>query len=101
MVSQAQRLRQISFVTNINRFIVFPEGPKAIVGQELSGEYYEKAAPVLDKQVARAGYRMAAWLDKIVDQYLKLEASYTGELPTEDYMEEPLDEFMEEPIGEL
>lgn len=56
---------------------------------------------MLDKQVARAGYRMAAWLDKIVDQYLKLEASYTGELPTEDYMEEPLDEFMGEPIGEL
>ncbi|PON28562.1 hypothetical protein TGAM01_v202409 [Trichoderma gamsii] len=80
---------------------VFPEGPKAIAGKELSGDYYEKAAPMLEKQVARAGYRMAAWLDKIVDQYLKLEASYTGELPTEDYMEEPLDEFMEEPIGEL
>lgn len=46
-------------------FIVFPEGPKAIVGQELSGEYYEKAAPVIEVQVARAGYRLAAWLDLI------------------------------------
>lgn len=55
---------------------------------------------MLEKQVARAGYRMAAWMDKIVDQYLKLEASYTGELPTDDYIE-PLDDFMEEPIGEL
>lgn len=44
---------------------VFPEGPKAIAGQELAGEYFEKAAPVLEKQVARAGYRMAAWLDLI------------------------------------
>ncbi|PSR83826.1 nuclease PA3 [Coniella lustricola] len=44
---------------------VFPEGPKAIVGQELSGEYYEKAAPVIEIQVARAGYRLAAWLDLI------------------------------------
>lgn len=75
------------------QLLVFPEGPKAIVGQELSGEYYEKAAPILEKQVARAGYRMAAWLDRIVDEYKKREASYTGELPTDDYAEEPLDEF--------
>lgn len=45
---------------------VFPEGPAAIAGQELSGEYYEKAAPVIEVQVARAGYRLAAWLDLIV-----------------------------------
>lgn len=44
---------------------VFPEGPKAIEGQELGGEYFEKAGPVIEKQVARAGYRMAAWLDHI------------------------------------
>ncbi|CAN8100375.1 unnamed protein product [Discula destructiva] len=44
---------------------VLPEGPAAIVGQELSGEYYEKAAPVIEVQVARAGYRLAKWLDLI------------------------------------
>ncbi|CAN8100377.1 unnamed protein product, partial [Discula destructiva] len=33
--------------------------------QELSGEYYEKAAPVIEVQVARAGYRLAKWLDLI------------------------------------
>lgn len=45
---------------------VFPEGPAAIAGQELAGDYYEKAAPVIELQVARAGYRLAAWLDLIV-----------------------------------
>ncbi|KAG6367566.1 hypothetical protein INS49_001759 [Diaporthe citri] len=45
---------------------VLPEGPAAIVGQELGGEYYEKAAPVIELQVARAGFRLAAWLDLIV-----------------------------------
>lgn len=83
--------------------IVFPEGPKAIVGQELSGEYYEKAAPMLEKQVARAGYRMAAWLDLIVDEFQKRDVSYTGKRPAEDY-EEPVDELaeeMEDYIGEL
>ncbi|GAW15468.1 hypothetical protein ANO14919_048790 [Xylariales sp. No.14919] len=47
---------------------VFPEGPAAIVGQELAGEYFEKAAPVTELQVAKAGYRLAAWLDLIADR---------------------------------
>lgn len=43
----------------------------AIVGEELSGEYYERAAPVVELLVAKAGYRLGAWLDLIVDEYLK------------------------------
>lgn len=50
---------------------VFPEGPEAIRGQELGGEYFEKAGPVIEKQVARAGFRMAAWLDRIAEEYNK------------------------------
>ncbi|KAK7984834.1 nuclease S1 [Apiospora saccharicola] len=47
---------------------VLPEGPEAIVGRELAfGEYFERAAPVIEVQVARAGYRLAKWLDLIVD----------------------------------
>ncbi|EAQ89719.1 hypothetical protein CHGG_06338 [Chaetomium globosum CBS 148.51] len=45
---------------------VLPEGPDAIRGQELGSDYYEAAAPVIEVQVARAGYRLAAWLDLIV-----------------------------------
>ncbi|KAJ8128903.1 hypothetical protein O1611_g4727 [Lasiodiplodia mahajangana] len=37
-------------------------------GQELSGEYFEKAAPVIELQVAKAGYRLAAWLDLIAER---------------------------------
>ncbi|KFA66746.1 hypothetical protein S40285_05325 [Stachybotrys chlorohalonatus IBT 40285] len=48
---------------------VLPEGAHAIVGQELGGDYFEKAGPVVEKQVARAGYRMAAWLDQIASHY--------------------------------
>ncbi|KAI0872977.1 putative nuclease S1 precursor [Hypoxylon argillaceum] len=47
---------------------VFPEGPAAIKGQELAGEYFEKAAPVIELQVAKAGYRLAAWLDLIAER---------------------------------
>lgn len=49
--------------------IVLPEGPHAIVGQELGGDYFKKAGPVIERQVARAGFRMAAWLDKIADGF--------------------------------
>ncbi|KAI1505020.1 nuclease S1 [Biscogniauxia marginata] len=47
---------------------VLPEGPDTIVSQELAGEYYEKAAPVIELQVAKAGYRLAAWLDLIAER---------------------------------
>jgi hypothetical protein len=49
---------------------VLPEGPDAIRGQELSGPYYDKAGPVIAIQVARGGYRMAAWLDNIIESYV-------------------------------
>ncbi|KAK5660675.1 hypothetical protein OQA88_12039 [Cercophora sp. LCS_1] len=59
----------LSWAREGNAFVctaVLPEGPEAIKGQELAGAYYEKAAPVIELQVARAGYRLAAWLDLIV-----------------------------------
>ncbi|KAI1025556.1 hypothetical protein LB506_001529 [Fusarium annulatum] len=58
---------------------VLPEGADAIVGQELGGEYFEKAAPVIEEQVAKAGYRMAAWLDKIVEAYKDVEQKQMSE----------------------
>lgn len=51
------------------RCTVLPEGPSAIKGQELAGDYYEKAGPVVELQIARGGYRLAAWLDKIAETY--------------------------------
>lgn len=54
---------------NSNMTKVLPEGPVAIVGQELGGDYFKKAGPVIERQVARAGFRMAAWLDSIAQGY--------------------------------
>ena len=44
-----------------------PEGPEAIAGQELAGQYFETAAPVVESLITRAGYRLAMWLDLITD----------------------------------
>jgi len=32
-----------------------------------SGEYYENAIPIIDEQIAKQGYRLAAWLNEIFD----------------------------------
>lgn len=34
-------------------------------GQELGDDYYQSAVPVVEIQIARAGYRLAAWLNLI------------------------------------
>ena len=41
-------------------------------------DYYEKAAPVVEEAVARAGYRLAAWLDMIVARIQSQETEGTG-----------------------
>lgn len=43
-----------------NQFVcqtVLPEGKEGVEGKELSGDYYEAAVPVIQLQIARAGYR--------------------------------------------
>ncbi|TVY23671.1 Nuclease S1 [Lachnellula hyalina] len=58
----------IKWAEEANQFVcqaVLPEGKDAIVGKELGGAYYEAAVPVIELQVARAGYRLAQWLDLI------------------------------------
>ncbi|KAF2181713.1 hypothetical protein K469DRAFT_729262 [Zopfia rhizophila CBS 207.26] len=44
---------------------VVPKGADAVRDQELSGEYYETAIPVIQMQIAKAGYRLAAWLNLV------------------------------------
>jgi hypothetical protein len=46
---------------------VVPEGAEGVRGKEVSGAYYEAAVPVIQLQIAKAGFRLAAWLDLIVE----------------------------------
>lgn len=47
--------------------VVAPQGADPLFNQELSGDYYKTAIPVVQKQIAKAGFRLAAWLDRIVE----------------------------------
>ncbi|OCK98191.1 S1/P1 nuclease [Cenococcum geophilum 1.58] len=42
-----------------------PGGVNAVSGKELDGSYYSTAIPVIELQIAKAGYRLAAWLNLI------------------------------------
>lgn len=44
---------------------VLPNGVEGVLDQELGGQYYDTAIPVVQLQVAKAGYRLAKWLDLI------------------------------------
>jgi hypothetical protein len=37
---------------------VMPEGKTGVTDKELSGAYYESAIPIIELQIARAGYRL-------------------------------------------
>lgn len=50
---------------------VLKDGVKGVNGTEVSGDYYEEAVPVVQIQIARGGYRLARWLDLIVESLTK------------------------------
>ncbi|KAK3330499.1 phospholipase C/P1 nuclease domain-containing protein [Apodospora peruviana] len=58
---------------------VLPRGPDEIRNQELGGgtEYLLKAAPVVELQIAKAGYRLAAWLNLIAAAIAKSEREHS------------------------
>ncbi|KAL6704587.1 hypothetical protein ACN47E_008097 [Coniothyrium glycines] len=58
------------WANDANKYVcttVLPNGTEAVFGKELSGEYYQTAIPIVTKQIAKAGYRLAAWLDALVE----------------------------------
>ncbi|EPE35214.1 Phospholipase C/P1 nuclease [Glarea lozoyensis ATCC 20868] len=44
---------------------VLPDGRNATEAVDLGGEYYAEALPVVQLQIAKAGYRLAGWLNLI------------------------------------
>jgi hypothetical protein len=57
---------------------VVPEGEEGVEGQELSGGYYDSAIPVVQVQIAKAGYRLAAWLNLIITGSVGVGGNGTG-----------------------
>ena len=48
--------------------VVVPKGWSAVENQELYPTYYDSAVDTVELQIAKGGYRLAAWLDAIADK---------------------------------
>lgn len=58
----------MTWVQEANSYVcstVLAKGLNYVEDTDLSGAYYTTALPVFDEQIARAGYRLAAWLNLI------------------------------------
>lgn len=44
---------------------VMPKGVSPLEAVDLAGDYYDGVVGVVEEQVAKAGYRLAAWLNLI------------------------------------
>lgn len=58
----------MTWATDANAYVcttVIPSGVSAVENVDLSGAYYNNAIPVIELQIAKAGYRLAAWLNLI------------------------------------
>ncbi|KAF7597172.1 hypothetical protein BBP40_009511 [Aspergillus hancockii] len=56
------------WAADANSFVcstVLEDGLEYINSTDLSGDYYTKSQPVFEELIAKAGYRLAAWLDLI------------------------------------
>lgn len=64
----------MAWAEETNKFVctaVLPEAVEGVEGKELNGTYYENVMPVVKMQVAKAGLRLARWLDLIVEAQVK------------------------------
>jgi hypothetical protein len=62
------------WATEANQYVcstVMPNGAGAIEGQELDGDYYDSAVPVIQLQIARAGYRYVSLVLEVTLKEMK------------------------------
>ncbi|KAK3717286.1 hypothetical protein LTR37_005995 [Vermiconidia calcicola] len=55
-----------------NRYVcstVMPDGQSPLTSEDLYPDYYDSAIDTVELQVAKAGYRLAAWLDAIAQKH--------------------------------
>lgn len=48
--------------------VVVPDGVDAVRNEELYPKYYDSAIDTVEMQIAKGGYRLAAWLDALADK---------------------------------
>ena len=65
--AQECALEWVTDSNKINCEYVWVSKTGSLNNTELSGAYYTGAVPYIETQIAKGGYRLAKWLDNIVD----------------------------------
>ncbi|KAK5741151.1 hypothetical protein LTR17_004091 [Elasticomyces elasticus] len=71
----------LSWATDANAFVcsvVLPDGEAAINGTETFPAYYDSAIGTIEVQIAKAGVRLAAWLDALAAGNKTVAHAYAG-----------------------
>jgi hypothetical protein len=63
----------LEWATESNRWncdYVLRDNTSALVGQELDGDYYEGAVPIVEDLIAKAAGRLATWINALAEAHL-------------------------------
>jgi hypothetical protein len=52
----------------LNCAVVFKRGIPYITSEDLAGEYYNDATPIIEEQIYKAGVRLAAWINALAEE---------------------------------
>ena len=69
----------MTWASDSNKYVcstVMPGGVSSVENKDLSGAYYESIMPTIQLQLAKAGYRLAAWLNLIATGSTSLTSKY-------------------------
>ena len=63
----------LEWASEANAYVCSYVLAKDVHGQDLGGEYYEGAVPIVDEMVGKAGRRLAAWINAMTASASALE----------------------------
>lgn len=52
----------------LNCAVVFKRGIQFLTSQDLAGEYYDDAVPIIKEQIYKSGVRLAAWINALAEE---------------------------------
>ena len=77
----------LAWATDANKYVcsvVLPNGATPLETGDLDGAYYESAVGTIELQIAKGGYRLADWLDKIAATQKSKRDGMEAAVPAED-----------------
>ena len=79
MSTEEAQASAMAWATDANKYVcsvVLPGGVSSVENKDLSGAYYAGMMPTVELQFAKAGYRLAAWLNLLATGSTGISSKY-------------------------